>query len=181
MEMRARICVWSTLLFFSSSTITALAQTQSKKAVSPAILELRMEVATKNDDRSPQAIRFTLKNRGNRAIDSPLPPMDCGREDGRIYLSSKIVAGEPGSSGFGHGCGGSGGPGVRTIVERIRNSWLHLKPGEFLVFTGEGRSMLNKANGLLTYEIWAEYEPPRLTEGEKKQAEAAGYLIPTSR
>lgn len=175
--MRSSFCVGS-ILMVALGIGRIDAQTAGEKAPSLTHLALRMEVATTNDDGSPQALRFTLTNEGSFAVVLPMPAMDCITGNGRVHLQSKIIAGKPVGSGSGHGCGSSGGHGEASIVERIKKEWLQLEPGEFLAFTGDGRSMLDKSNGLITYEYWAEYEPPKLSETDRNRAQEAGYETP---
>lgn len=178
--MRMRIWVASTLVLVLGIAGVVRAQTIAKGPVNPAELELTMEVATTNEDGSPQALRFTLMNKGNIAVVLPIPAIDCITGNGRIYLHSKIIAGKPEGGGVGHGCSSGGGHGERTIIETIKKRWFQLQPGEFLVFTGDGRAMLDKSDGLMTYEYWAEYEPPHLSEADRDSASQAGYIVPTN-
>ncbi|HKD60661.1 MAG TPA: hypothetical protein VKB47_09385 [Terracidiphilus sp.] len=39
--------------------------------------------------------------------------------------------------------------------------------------------MLARTEGLITYEYWAEYKPPTLSDADKAKAESAGYHIPS--
>ena len=176
--MRASICISSILALILSTSIDLGAQTGTKNPTSPTKLGLTLEVATTNEDGSPQALRFTLTNEGDTGVDLPMPALDCVTSNGRVYLHSKIITGKTGELGFGHGCGSGGGHGYRSSVARIKTEWLHLEPGEFLVFTGDGRTMLDKSEGLITYEYWAEYEPPKLSEEDRIQAHEAGYAVP---
>ncbi len=140
-----------------------------------------MEVATTNDDGSPQALRFTLTNAGNRDLEVPLPGVDCEMNRGSIHVGSKIIAGNPKGIGGGHGCGVGDSARSAGFIEEIKTSWYHLQPGEYLVFIGDARRMIDKTEGTLTYEYWAEYEPPRLTNAELRAAEAEGYLVPSAK
>ena len=176
--MKANICAWSMLALVCSTATWTPGQKPRTNVESPAKLALQMEVATTNDDGSPQALRFTLTNIGDHAVMLPFPSIGCIGEGGRIRLDAKVISGET-TGGLGFGCGGSSGEGIESFVHKVRRSWLHLEPGEFLVFTGDRRSMLGKNEGMLTYEYWAEYEPPTLRADEKQQASAEGYLIPT--
>jgi hypothetical protein len=178
--MRARICIWATLIFVLSFPFQASAQTPPKEAVSPVRIELRMEVATTNEDGSPQALRFTLADFGNSGIDLPTPAIDCDGRTGSIVVHSKVIAqqDEHFVAMRSHGCAASVVAGRVSLLAEIRQSWFHLQPGEFLVFTGDGRRMLDKADGLHTYEYWAEYKPPSVTQQHKAQAEHAGFAVP---
>lgn len=177
--MSARICARLTLMPFLLTSVWAHGQPSGNKAAGEIRLELKMEVATTNEDGSPQALRFTLANVGERAVMLPLPAIDCSGDAGRIHVLSKVVSGSPDEGGVGHGCASWTEGGVRPILERIKKEWLHLEPGEFLAFTGDGRSIIDKSNGNLEYEFWAEYEPPKLRDEERKEAISAGLLFPT--
>jgi len=158
----------------------ASAQSQAKEEMRTAGLELRIEVATTNEDGSPQALRFTLTNVGNRAIELPMPAIDCTTRFGSIIVRSKVIATKKDEfvSMRGHGCGSGSEGGNVSLLEEIRSSWFHLEPGEYLVFTGDGRRMLDKADGSYTYEYWAEYTPPQLSEQDQMEAKRARIVIP---
>ncbi|MGA8743019.1 MAG: hypothetical protein WB561_17665 [Terracidiphilus sp.] len=177
--MRASFCIAAVLV--PALSALGLAQPAAVKPESPVRLELTMEVATTNDDGSPQALRFTLTNAGNVGVDLPMPAIDCDTSRGSIHVYSKIVAGMPGGFGSGHGCGGSEAKGSMGLIEEIKRSWYHLEPGEYLAFTGDGRRMIDKTGGLLTYEYWAEYEAPRVTDVARSQAAGAGRVIPAGK
>ena len=170
---------WIAAMSALALSVAGFAQSVVKSA-SPAKLELKMEVATTNDDGSPQALRFTLTNAGDVAIVLPEPAILCSGIYGRLYVQSKIIAGTPKAAGLTVGCTyTSGMDQSRTIVETIRDSWFHLRPGEFLVFTVDGRHLLAKSEGLITYEYWAEYNPPMVNDVLRIEAESAGYHIPS--
>lgn len=176
--MKARIWISFIAVLVPGATTGLGVQTFAERPPSAAQMELRMEVATTNEDGSPQALRFTLTNDGNTPVVLPIPTIDCITGNGRIYLHSKIASGNPNGGGFGHGCLSGGGHVGEKIVERVKKEWIELQPGEFLVFTGDGRTMLDKSDGLITYEYWAEYEPPKLSETESRQLQEAGYVVP---
>jgi hypothetical protein len=106
----------------------ASAQSTAKKPAGPVQSELKMEVATTNDDGSPQALGFTLTNVG--AIVLPEPANHCSLIYGLMDVQSKIIAGTPEGNGLAMGCAGTcGTDGRRTIVDAIRDSRFHLRPG----------------------------------------------------
>ena len=161
-------------------TLRADGQMTPPKQPNPVQLELTMEVATTTEDGLPAALRFTLTNVGNFAVDMPIPSIDCHGENGDIRVPSVAWLNGPGTPAGGHGCGGDvyDGPPFR---ERVKSSWLHLLPGESLTFTGDRRSLVDKAGGPATYEYWAEYEPPSLTPEQRNELERDGYRFPTEK
>ena len=77
---------------------------------------------------SPQALGFTLTNVG--AIVLPEPANHCSLIYGLMDVQSKIIAGTPEGNGLAMGCAGTcGTDGRRTIVDAIRDSRFHLRPG----------------------------------------------------
>jgi hypothetical protein len=153
---------------------------QEKAPKDPAQLELAMEVATTTEDGLPAALRFTLKNAGYAAVDLPLPVIDCSSYRGTIRVSS-IAHFEAAEAPLkGHICGGSVNQG-KQLIETIRTTWLHLLPGEYLTFTADRRTVVDKLDAPATYEYWAVYEPPTLTPEQRRQAGAAGYLVPAEK
>jgi hypothetical protein len=169
------------MVFTALGTLSALLGGQEKpaKPVNPVTLELTMEVATTTEDGLPEALRFTLTNAGNVAVDLPMPAIDCLGENGAIRVPSLARLDGPGTiGGHGSGSGGTGGP---TFLERVKSSWLHLRPGEYLTFSGDRRSLVDRASGPATYEYWAEYEPPFLTSEERKELTEGGYAVPTEK
>jgi hypothetical protein len=160
-------------------TAFAAGQQAAQKQADPAQLELAMEVATTTDDGSPAALRFTLTNAGYSAVDLPIPAIDCAGDGGSIVIRAVVLQEGPGSGGYGHGCGGGMGD-LPPFLARVKSTWLHLRPGEYLTFTGDLRTMLDKVNGPATYTYWAEYYPPRLTGEERNELRQNGYVVPTS-
>jgi hypothetical protein len=173
----AAVIVFAVLSFLS---VRAGGQGTPRKQPNPVQLELTMEVATTTDDGLPEALRFTLTNVGNFAVNLPIPVIDCQGGNGAIRVPSVARLDGPGTPAGGHGCGG-GGFGGPPFRERVKSTWLHLQPGESLTFTGDRRSLVDKAGGPATYEYWAEYEPPSLTAEQRNELEQDGYRVPTEK
>jgi hypothetical protein len=114
-----------------------------------------MEVATTNDDGLPQALRFTLTNVGDVAIVIPEPSIHCSGIYGQIDVQSKIIAGTPEGNGLAMDVLE---PPARMDVEqssrRSETPGFICSPGSFWFFTGDGRQMLARTEGLITYEYW---------------------------
>jgi hypothetical protein len=140
-------------------------------------LELTMEVATTTNDGLPAALRFTLVNIGSVPVDIPLPAIDCSGPNGSIRIHAEVHYDGPMSTGYGHGCGGGVTDGP-SFLEKIRREWLRLRPGEYLTFLGDRRTMVDKANVPATYEIHAIYTPPALTPLERSIAAQNGFVVP---
>ncbi|HEY1160234.1 MAG TPA: hypothetical protein VGE83_06360 [Terracidiphilus sp.] len=157
---------------------SANGQEKPAKQPNPVRLELTMEVATTTDDGLPAALRFTLTNIGNVGVDMPMPAIDCQGPNGAIRVPSVARLDGPGGPAGGHGCGGGIYDGL-TFGERVKSTWLHLQPGEYLNFSGDRRSLVDQAGGPATYEYWAEYEPPSLTPEERNELAQGGFLVPT--
>jgi hypothetical protein len=156
------------------------AAAQDRQPDPPAVrLELTMEIATTTDNGLPAALRFTLTNIGSVAVDLPHPSISCpGSPVGDIRIETVIhFDGKEGAVG-GYGCGGSYVHDLSFVAE-IKRNWFHLRPGEYLVFTGDRRTMITKASEPATYEYHAVYAPPLLTPEQRNLAAQAGYIIPT--
>ncbi|HEV2133016.1 MAG TPA: hypothetical protein VGR47_02015 [Terracidiphilus sp.] len=169
------------VLCMAAGLMTAFAagHQAAQKRADPVQLELTMDVATTTNDGSPAAVRFTLTNAGYSAVDLPIPAIDCSGDVGSIVVRAVVHQEGPGSGGYGHGCGGGMGD-LPPFLTRVKSTWLHLRPGEYLTFTGDLRSMLDKVNGPATYTYWAEYQPPELSPKERNELNQNGYLVPTS-
>lgn len=168
--------------FAALSILSAIAAGQEKPAEqpNPVQLELAMEVATTTEDGLPAALRFTLTNIGNVAVDMPIPAIDCQGPNGAIRVPSVARLDGPGTPAGGHGCGGGMTDGY-TFAERVKSTWLHLLPGEYLTFIGDRRLLVDRAGGPATYEYWAEYEPPIITMEQRVELEQGGYFVPTEK
>lgn len=160
-------------------TAFAAGQQPAQRQADPVQLELTMEVATTTNDGSPAALRFTLTNVGYSAVDLPIPAIDCSGDSGSIVIRAVVHQEGPGSGAYGHGCG-SGMGDAPPFLKRVKSTWFHLRPGEYLTFTGDLRFMLDKVGGPATYTYWAEYYPPKLTPKQRSELEQNGYLAPTS-
>jgi len=158
---------------------TAIAQDAAEDLPEPpgVRLELTMEVATTTNDGLPAALRFTLTNIGSVPIDIPMPAIDCTGSNGSIRVRSEVHFDGTVRAAHGHGCGGGVLDGL-PFVEKVRSSWFRLRPGEYLIFMGDRRTMVDKADAAATYEIHAIYIPPKLTPEERRLASQNGFVIP---
>jgi len=140
-------------------------------------LELTLEVATATNDGLPAALRFTLTNIGSVPVDIPMPAIDCTGSNGSIRIRAEVQFDRPTGTGRGHSCssGQSDGP---SFLEKLRNQWFRLRPGEYLTFLGDRRTMVDKADAPASYEIHAIYTPPRLTPEERAIAARNGFVVP---
>jgi hypothetical protein len=175
--MKAHVWAYS-LLALSFVFHRAAAQQTTAASKEVARLDLSIEVATTTDAGLPAALRFTLTNAGNVPVEVPFPAMDCDGPDGSIRIQTVIHFDEGEGQRFGHGCGGSVSDRP-TLLVRIRTRWFHLRPGEYLTFTGDARSMIDLADKPATYEYWAVYEPPALTAGDRAAVTRNGLVVPS--
>jgi hypothetical protein len=117
------------------------AQQKPEKPRNPAQLELTMEVAATTEESYPSVLRVTVKNVGNVAVDMPMPVPGCLPHGGYFAVQLYWQPNDPSNDkgrGWGMGCGG----GERlSLMERVRNNWIHLRPGEFIVSSENLRSV----------------------------------------
>lgn len=156
----------------------ASGQSKPPKELNPVQLQLTMEVAATTRGGVPAAIRVTLTNAGYVAVDLPMPGSLCSGEDGALNIRMEWHSNDPNDhSGVGWGCG-SGYGDRAPLLERARDDWMHLLPGEFLTVTENIRSKVESlAPGRV--EFWAEYTPPLVNSKEMTELKAAGYAVPT--
>ncbi len=67
-----------------------------------------------------------------------------------------------------------------SLITRIKNEWIRLRPGEFVTTTESIRDQTNDLE-VGTVEHWAVYDPPQATAKEATELEEAGYIIPTEK
>ena len=173
LSLVAAVCFWPDAAFAQSERTDPPANPPGVR------LELTMEVATTTQDGLPAALRFTLANIGSVAVEIPWPAIDCAGSNGSIRIETvvRFDGPQPGET-YGHGCGG-GVDHELPLLDQIRTQWFHLRPGEYLVFTGDRRNMIDKAGAPATYEYRAIYYPPDLTPAQRLLAAKNGYLIPS--
>ncbi len=180
---RAMKSVFAVVMLYAASGMLAAQSSgdeKPEKQPNPVQLELTMDVATTTDDGLPAALRFTITNIGNVAVDMPMPAIDCQGSNGAIRVPSVARLDGPGTPAGGHGCGG-GIYGGLSFMEGVKSRWFHLRPGEYLTFIGDRRAMVDRAGGPATYEYWAEYDPPSLTKNERAELADDGYFVPTEK
>jgi len=98
----------------SAGTAMAAGQQKTEKPPNPVYLELSAEVATTTDDGYPAALRITVKNVGNVAVDMPIPISPCLVAAGELRFT---ISGIPITRKFPHlhqRVGLAGGPIFRA-------------------------------------------------------------------
>jgi hypothetical protein len=178
--MRSEFAVAAVLGGLGVLSVFANGQKTPAKQPNLVQLEQTMEVATTTEGGFPAALRFTLTNNGNVAVDMPTPAIDCQGPNGTIRVRSVVRLDGPGSGCTGHSCASGIGDGP-SFGERVKSTWLHLLPGEYLTFTGDRRFLVDRVDGPATYEYWAVYEPPSLTPEQRNELAQRGYLVPTDK
>jgi hypothetical protein len=156
----------------------AAGQQKTEKAPNPVQLELTAEVAATTQEGYPAVLRITLKNVGAVAVDLPMPEVGCVSGDGglEIRLSWHSLDGKTGAGG---GCA-AGSSDRPRLLDRARDSWIRLQPGEFIVASQSLRPRV-KALGPGTVEYWIEYTPLTITPTEMAELTTAGYFVPTEK
>lgn len=155
------------------------AAAQARPTDPPGVrLELTMDVATTTEDGLPEALQFTLTNVGSVAVAIPAPAIDCNETSGSIRIEVQVHFDGPKGKGTGHGCGSEVSGRGLPFVERVRREWLHLRPGEHLIFFGDRRRIIDKAGAPATYEFRAVYMPPALSPEQRALAAQNGIAVP---
>ena len=142
-----------------------------------AQLELSLEIATTDEDGHPTAFLVTVKNAGGVSVDMPVLHSSC-MADGGIQIRMSWISSDP-QNQHGRGWGGACGMTDRpSLITRVKNEWIRLRPGEFVTNT---ESIRNQTFDLEagTVEYWAVYDPPQATAKEVAELQQAGYNIPT--
>ena len=160
----------------------AAAQAKVEKTPNPAHLELTAEVAATTDEGYPSVLRITLKNVGNVAVDMPMPKLGCVLRGGGIEVHLSWTPSDQGSgSGMGRGWGvACGQTDMPKLLNRVRNEWILLRPGESVVESEDLRGRLGKLDPG-TVEYWVEYSPPEANARELGELQEAGFVVPTEK
>jgi len=157
---------WITFAAMSAGLFASAAQAQQKqeKSINPVQLEVSMDVATTTEEGYPSALRITVKNIGNVAVDMPLPVVGCLPQDGHLFVRLEwhpIHSDSMHGHGWGESCGEGCGDCMKlSLTNRIRKEGIHLRPGEFITSSENMQLRLNGIEpGLVEY--WIELVPPR--------------------
>ena len=177
-----RKAAWVALVAMCASLCVpaVAAQQKPEKAVNPAQLELTMEVAATTEEGYPSVLRVTVKNVGNVAVDMPMPVVGCLPHGGHVsmHLEWRPNQSKNGDSkGWGEGCGEGEGP---SLMDRIHDEWIHLRPGEFVISSENLHERLGKVDPG-TIEYWVEYVPPEVSTKKLAELQLAGYVVPTEK
>jgi hypothetical protein len=154
------------------------AQQKPEKPLNPAQLELTTEVAATTEEGYPSVLRITVKNAGNVAVDLPMPVVGCLPHGGNIVVHTDWKPADPNNHtgrGQGYSCGESGSP---SLMERVHDKWIHLRPGEFVTSSVNLHESLGNVDPG-TIEYWVEYAPPEASAKEFAELQQAGYIVPT--
>jgi hypothetical protein len=156
-------------------------QQKPEKPVNPAHLELTVEVAATTEEGYPSVLRVTVKNAGNVAVDMPMPKFPCipggGGVEIRVQWHPKTTKDHTGTF-YGHS--GCSQDHFASLMIRVQEDWIRLRPGEFIVVSDNFRTKLqNLKRG--TVEYWVEYVPPEASAKDLAELQQAGYIIPTEK
>ena len=151
----------------------ASAQSMPKQPPSPANLELTAEVAATTDDGYPSALRVTIKNVGNVAVDMPMLAPVCADAGVKVWVTWTANNASPFTRSWAGSCGSSSAP----IVQQIEEHWVRLRPGEFMTTSLSLRDDI-RGLGPGIVEYWAVYFPPRVNPKDAADVLQAGYIIP---
>ena len=161
--------------------VAAAGQQKAEKPVNPARLELMAEVAATTEDGYPAALRVTVKNVGNVAVDMPMPKFPCVPGGGGVDMRFEWHPNDPedhtGALNTGSGCWEEH---FANLMDRVHRDWIRLQPGDFITVSESFRGRFqNLKPG--TVEYWVEYVPPEVKTEELIELQRSGYVIPTER
>ena len=158
--------------------LPSLSFSQQKSPVTAPQLDLSVETATTTDDGKPSSFRITLKNVGSITVDLPMPEANCVVGGGGIEIRSLWYSGDPATGSLGISAGtGCGMDHFPSLQYRVQNQWIRLRPGESVVVSASvRREFISAEKGNL--ELWAEYTPPELKDGERAELQEGGMLAP---
>jgi hypothetical protein len=66
------------------------------------------------------------------------------------------------------------------LAVRVKEEWIHLRPGEFITVSDNFRSELRNFDPG-TVEYWVEYVPPEASAKELAELQQAGNIVPTEK
>ena len=148
------------------------------KDTKPANLELRLEPKDIQNGK-PQAFTFVLVNISDHDVRVPVGLLrNCGGnfQKGYFRLGLKFTPLKPGIPRGGYGCSGDGGDWP-PILERIR-SWNVLRPNESLRVEVEKKQLNYDDTEPGTYDFWAIYFPPSISQEDQAVLRQAGIDFP---
>lgn len=162
------------------SPVFMQAQLKAADPLNAAPLGLSAEVAATTQQGQPAVLRITLKNSGNIAADLPMPGIGCSSDDGALIVRFEWHSNDPNDhSGRGWGCGGGSDHG-QSLMDRVRNQWIELQPGEFLTVSENLRPYIGSMEPG-TVEYWVEYTPPTIKPEELIALKTTGFTAPTEK
>ena len=140
-------------------------------------LELRLE-AEDVQGGVPQGFIFLLVNKSDHDIRVPTPAIECEDPvgDGSFSLKVNFRPSRPDGNRIGYGCTNDR-TDKRSILDRVK-TWKNLRPGESIVLevARERLHYVCKESG--TYEFWAYYSPPAMTQSDRKVLSQTGIDFP---
>jgi len=107
-----------------------------------------------------------------------MPEVGCVSGDGGLEIRL-LWHSLDGKSGAGGGCS-AGSSDRPRLLDRARDAWIRLQPGEFIVASESLRPRLNRL-GPGTVEYWIEYTPLTITPTEMVELTNAGYFVPSEK
>jgi hypothetical protein len=156
-------------------------QQKTEKTSDHAHLELTADVAATTEEGYPEALRVTIKNVGNVAVDMPMPTAPCVPGGGGVEMRFEWHPKDPGDHS---GMSTSGTSCMQdhfaSLMYRVRHDWIHLQPGEFIIVSESLRGRFQEIKSG-TVEYWIEYVPPEASAKEFAELVQSGYIIPTEK
>jgi hypothetical protein len=168
------------VVLMSAVTVMATGQQKTEKPANPVHLELTAEVAATTEEGYPAALRVTVKNVGNMAVDMSMPVLGCLPQGGHLFIHLEWWPDDPNnhsSRGWGEGCGEGDMP---SLTNRIRDEGIRLRPGEYITSCENIRKRIGELKPG-TVEYWVEFVPPNATKRDLAELQQAGYIIPTEK
>jgi hypothetical protein len=149
-----------------------VAQTPTESA--PGNLELRLEAQSAQRN-IPEAFTILIVNKADHEVRLPIPSVGSGDvPHGTVWLRVNFVPQKGGTLPEPQ-VGGIKDFFYQPIVERIKG-WKVLRPGESLTLATINDRVLAPEAG--SYDYWAHYYPPGMSEADQEWLRKAGIEYP---
>ena len=167
------------MLALGSATWAYTQATGTQPAVKDKSDNLQLRLEPKDIQMGvPKAFTFVLVNISDHDVRVPMPVVDCGYIDstGSLQLQLKFIPLGLVHTKGGTGCGGSIGSSFDILL--AVQGWKLLHAGKSLSIEASKSRLLYEEQNAGTYEFWAAYKPPTISEADQATLRQAGIDFP---